>query len=475
MARTRKKATSDTNSEQPSANQSFRPSEFMRARRPELFSDSSVIREQKLSREVFDHHLEPLTSRKEETVFEYFARRLAEKEICPNLLPQTGPTGGGDSKVDSETYPVAEDVALRWYEGLEGSNRERWAFAFSAKKQWRAKVQSDVKKISETGRDYKNIFFISNQYIKDKDRADVEASLQKTYEIPVHILDRTWIITSVFERGRMTVAIETLNLKAFDELEHKVLGPLDFQRESELKSLDEQIADSDRYQGVDYQLGEDCLQSALQARALEHPRAEIEARFLRAERIAERLDHRQQQLRVAYKKAWTAFWWYEDYETLDALYDQIENLAISSQQANDLELLANVWSLVMQSIKRGHFNSTSAKFIERTNTLKSELQRLGADGTRPNTALQAQTHLLLIELPEAVGDPKRLDAVLVNLGEIIRAAEGLTAYPLDAIALFIRSLVNVFVDSAAYDKLFETLISVTERRAERGEIGHIPL
>jgi hypothetical protein len=46
--------------------------------------------------------------------FEHFCRRLAEKELCPNLLPHTGPTGGGDSKVDAETYPVAEQVSLRW-------------------------------------------------------------------------------------------------------------------------------------------------------------------------------------------------------------------------------------------------------------------------------------------------------------------------------------------------------------------------
>ncbi len=31
-----------------------------------------------------------------------------EVEICPDLLPQPGPTGDGDSKVNSETYPVAE-------------------------------------------------------------------------------------------------------------------------------------------------------------------------------------------------------------------------------------------------------------------------------------------------------------------------------------------------------------------------------
>jgi len=120
----------------------LRPSEFMRSRRPELFSDSTQTTEHSLGRSVLDFHLSTLTDRKQENDFEYFCRRLAEKELCSNLLPQTGPTGGGDSKVDAETYPIADTIALRWYEGIgREASEERWAFAFSAKKAWRSKVQ----------------------------------------------------------------------------------------------------------------------------------------------------------------------------------------------------------------------------------------------------------------------------------------------------------------------------------------------
>jgi len=104
---------------------------------------------------MLEYHLSTLTSRSQEVKFEHFARRLAELEICPNLLPQTGPTGGGDSKVDSETYPVADDLALGWYMGIgREAASERWAFAFSAKKKWRGKLRSDIAKIASTGRDY---------------------------------------------------------------------------------------------------------------------------------------------------------------------------------------------------------------------------------------------------------------------------------------------------------------------------------
>jgi hypothetical protein len=107
----------------------------MRARRPELFSDTVYADDPVISRSQLEFHLDTLTQRKEEIRFEHFCRKLAEKELCPNLLPQTGPTGGGDSKADAETYPVADNIAERWYEGdPKRAAHERWAFAFSAKK-----------------------------------------------------------------------------------------------------------------------------------------------------------------------------------------------------------------------------------------------------------------------------------------------------------------------------------------------------
>ena len=71
----------------------------MRERRPHLFSDTIRSSEPQIAREVLDYHLETLTKRKQEYQFEHFARALAEKELCPNLRTQTGPTGGGDAKV----------------------------------------------------------------------------------------------------------------------------------------------------------------------------------------------------------------------------------------------------------------------------------------------------------------------------------------------------------------------------------------
>jgi len=268
------------------ADESVRPSDFMRARHPELFSDSVVATEQSLSREVFDYHLESLMNRKEETVFEHFCRRLSEKALCPNLSPQTGPTGGGDSKCDAETHPVAEQIALRWYEGDPvRAARERWAFAFSAKEDWRSKAQSDVAKIAATNRGYELIYFITSRYAKDKAKADLEDKLTKKHRITVRILDRSWIMKEVFENNRVDLAIEALHLDNAVTKSGKRLGPRDFRNTQRLHDLEERIADTTRYSGVEYQLGEDCLSAALLARGLELSRIDVEGRFDRAARV----------------------------------------------------------------------------------------------------------------------------------------------------------------------------------------------
>src|SRR5882757_2169944 len=187
----------------------------MKARRPYLFSDSEVAEQAHLDRSTFEYHLETLTNRKQELDFENFARKLAEKELCPNLIPQTGPTGGGDSKTDSETYPISAELASRWYYadsvGKQGT-AERWAFAFSTKEDWKAKVRSDIKGIAETRRPYKVAYFITSRFAKDKDRATIQDELSKAYGFDVWILDRTWIIERVFTNGREKLAIETLRL-----------------------------------------------------------------------------------------------------------------------------------------------------------------------------------------------------------------------------------------------------------------------
>lgn len=452
----------------------FVPSDFMRARHPDLFSDTKTLTEPHLTSKIFEYHLQTLTSRKDEIAFEHFCRRLAEKEICPNLLPQTGPTGGGDSLVDSETYPVASSIAQNWYEGIgQEASQERWAFAFSAKAKWQPKVVSDVEKIIGSGREYRKIFFITNQFIPDKKRAEVEDRLSRQHGTQVRILDRTWLVSRVVEHKRIALAIETLNLSEFASDTVQVLGPHDTEREGELQELDRQIDDAHRYQGVEYQLAEDCLTTALLARGLEYPRVEIEGRFDRAERIARKVDDRQQLLRIAYNRAWTTFWWFNDYLEFNTLYDRVESLALSSNHASDLELICNLWMLLRPTVSRGELDAQTAKFDDRTKRLKDALERLAADKKRPNNALTARTHLLLVDLYDCLFEKKVPDPILIELRKALARSRGLAEYPLQTITRAVKELGNVMPDNEEYDKLFELVIRLTEQRTSEGEAGII--
>jgi hypothetical protein len=454
----------------------FRPSDFMRARHPELFSDSSMSFEPNLTREVFEYHLELLTSRKEETVFEHFCRRLAEKELCPNLSPQTGPTGGGDSKCDAETYPVADQIAMRWYEGKStGAPQERWAFAFSAKQEWRSKARSDVKGIAATGRGYTLIYFITSRYAKDKTRATLEDELTRDYAVKVRILDRSWILRCVYEHDRLQLAVETLNLDETSVKSGKRVGPRDVRNTEKLSEVEERIQDTTRYSGVEYQLAEDCLRAALLARGLELPRVEIDGRFERAEKIARGVGHPQQRLRIAYNRAWTAYWWFEDLSEFNRFYDQVQLLAASSDQATDLELLANLWTILHASRTAGTLDDVAADLPRRTATLVKAIEELANDTSRPNNSLWARTQLLLMKMSSAVNKSDELGALLTDFRGILRSAEGLMAYPFEAVSRIVEELGEWLSEAGEYDELLEQVVSMTQKRVGSREVGRILL
>lgn len=122
------------------------PSAFMRELRPEYYSDTRERRSIVRTASTLEYHLVTLTSRNQTHDFEIFCRKLCERTICPNLRPQTGPDGGGDSKADTETYPVADEISALTYLGEANSGKERWAFAFSANSQWLKKARLDVER-----------------------------------------------------------------------------------------------------------------------------------------------------------------------------------------------------------------------------------------------------------------------------------------------------------------------------------------
>lgn len=454
------------------AGQSISPRELMRARHPDLFSDSVVESQTMLSRPVFDHHLDTLTARKEEYQFEHFCRLIAEKEICPNLRIQTGPTGGGDSKVDSENYPVAKEISDRWWIGQPAGGSERWAFAFSAKKKWKPKLEADVENVLSTKRDYKRIYFFTNQLVSDKLRASTEDALAKAAGVPVHIMDRNWLTDRVYRNGHLDLAIAALQIEDVSRHQSVRLGPEDTRRKADLEELDAQISDTGRYAGARYQLVEDAVRAAKLARGLDRPRVEVEGRFAMADRIARELAIPSQLLRVAYNRAWTAHWWFEDFDDFLAHYNEVERLATGSNDAEDQERLLNLNQLLIAVERRGLVPAARSHASERRAALVERLTALEADEARPNNALFARMLRTFVSIADAMyeGGSQDLSKVWGDLKEIVEASKSLGQFPFESLASMVREMSEIF-DTPEFDNLYELVVDEQRQRVSDGEAG----
>ena len=72
---------------------------YYRRLRSNLFSDTEVVYETKLTPELFDLKLQQLSQDKKQSEFENFVLVLAARLVTPNIKPQTGPDVVGDGKV----------------------------------------------------------------------------------------------------------------------------------------------------------------------------------------------------------------------------------------------------------------------------------------------------------------------------------------------------------------------------------------
>ena len=441
------------------------PREFLSTRHPEDFSDSIEKQESLLDRSQLEYHLFTLTSRNQEAEFASFAQKLAERTICPNLRPQTGPVGGGDSKADSETYPVSDSLSLTWYEGIgREASSERWAFAFSAKKEWRSKAQSDIAKIALTGRGYSKAFYVTNQYVPDRTRAEVEDNLAKKHEpLDVRILDLSWILDRIFAEKLETLAISELGLENSTRAEVQ-MGPIDAQREKELEEIEARIKMAPGQNRLGLEFAKDCINAAKLSRSLGHSRTTVDGRFQRAHRVLESHGTSHQRLVSAYQWAWTMFWWFEDYPSFAKLYATVENHAKDTENVYELELLSNLWYLMHGIVDHGAMESN--EFKERTYALDSELERLSQERSRPSTALQARSLQLMMKL--LISMPE-VDDVLRDLRQVVLESEGLIGFPLEPLVEILLKFGAYLTDRQSYQELFDTILEVSKTR--EGEVA----
>lgn len=322
-------------------NADMRPKAFYRREHPELFSDSSVTYEMPLSEELFDLQMELLSTHKKQSEFEKFIVAVAGRLITPNIKPQTGPDGGGDGKVDAETYEVSSGVSDKWFSEEAGAaGPEKWAFAISCKKQWRPKAESDVQKIVDTGRGYARILFFSNQNIKSDLLHKVEDQLSRQFGIKVELFDRSWCMKAVFRDGCLDIALKELGFS--DEYKKRTvhIGPLDRERNERLQEIEKDILRP--VDGLDTEYVELLEEACLLSRCLERPRTETEGRFRRAMDECKRHGTNQQMFNIVYNHAWTCFFWFEAPEATYRDYFALKQQLLDDCSVYRLERVTNL-------------------------------------------------------------------------------------------------------------------------------------
>lgn len=436
------------------------PRAFLRARKPHYFSDSSPATQPRLDRPFLEYFISRLTSRSQEADFETFARRLCERELCPNLLPHTGPTGGGDSKVDSETYPVSLDIADAWYVGeARAAATERWAFAFSAKADWRSKLRSDIGKMAATGRDYARYFFVTSQYVRDKTRAGLEDEYRTGESLEVRILDLSWILERVFAGGHEDLAVDALNMDV-ELAPAPRLGPNDSERAARAADLEERIAAATGAGQLGPRTVGLALESAIISRESERSREETEGKLDRAARLASDHGLSSQRRSVTYQRAWTAYWWFEDGPAFADLLMAYEADVRGTTSAFELERLANLCTCARIGIS-DRWQAEPDWLAQRTLTLDAELDRLASNETAPSAALNARVTQLLFRLSTRAED---FEETLRELNEAIDAATGLAGFAYEPLADLIGELGAVVPESAEFDALHARLVEEVRRR-----------
>lgn len=272
----------------------------MRRLRPEYYSDTADRTTYQLDAPTLEYHLQTITARNQTQPFEIFCRKLCERTICPNLKPATGPEGGGDSKADTETIPIADEIATLTYVGEANAARERWAFAFRAKKKWAEKGRSDVAGIVTTERDYQKIFCVTAQFARARDRARVEDELTKQYGVTVTILDRTWIVEQVIDGDRKDLAFNYLGV-GHEVADTRRLGPSDYSRAQQLDDIEKALRTPQAFAGMEMQRVTEALVAAKLSRNLERPRTETDGQFARAVRLADADGTYRQRLEARYE------------------------------------------------------------------------------------------------------------------------------------------------------------------------------
>ncbi|WMX16552.1 hypothetical protein [Aureispira sp. CCB-E] len=452
------------------------PSQFYRNIRPEFFSDSKIESKVLLTKEQLAFEISQISTNQKHDSFENLCRRLAEKLITPNLIPQVGPTGGGDGKTDSETYPVSNYISDRWFISENKWNKnENWAFAISAKKDWKPKVKSDVKKIVETKRGYTKTYFFSNQKIRSKDKKETQDLINEIHGIELIILDAEWIIEKVYSNHLLNEVIDSLNLSSLHR-EEKKLGANDLKRTEKLSKIEKTINSSDRTFEVDFQLVEDCLESAILSRMLELPKTEVIGKFERAKRFVNKLSNVQQKIRIHYQLAWTLINWYDDYKSFYEEFLIVKELVQNHPNLNNIEFYLNLSNILKTISRIEYVRDILVIDIEKEeNDFLTFITKCANNKEKISTSLLAKFHLSFFQLRRKIENGVSVSDELIKLKEYFRLSEKHLDIPFEQLKELINVYDKILPDNEDYDDLILVIAELESTRVSELSSGKIYL
>ncbi|QTT87534.1 hypothetical protein [Pseudomonas chlororaphis] len=429
-----------------------KPQDFLRARRPEQFSDTVKLQESTIDRSMLEYHFETLNNRSQELQFEIFVRKLCEREICPNLVPQTGPTAGGDGKTDTETFPVANQIAFFW--GLnESPESERWAFGVSTQKDWRAKCRKDVESIMSTGRGYVRIFCVTSRFIKNSSRAELQDEFSQKYDVKVTILDRTWLLDKTLQPKNQHLAIDHLSLTG--SIDSKIqIGPFDADKQIQLAEIERQIDQIEDPGRLTIPQVDLYTKRAIIYKELERDAAAVKHQFDIAVRTANKFGTPRQHFDALYQLTWAAYWWLENAELFEETFEKALGVAQKTDNVEVWEKVVTLFNLVVTTHRDGKCTLDVAPLEA---TIREKLNSIAEDADMISGALQAKTSLALLDLLTAESEDQ-VNTTFHTLSMIVDSAHKLIGYPMARLANLLEALDVAFGDLKAYEDLMDKVI-----------------
>ena len=392
------------------------------------------------------------------------------------MIPQVGPTGGGDGKTDSETYPVSVSISDRWFIPENGWEKdEKWAFAISSKEAWKAKAKGDIKKIVDTKRNYTRVYFMTNQLVSSKKKKEAQEEFKKELYIDVIILDGEWVLEKIYNNNLTDVVVDSLNLSSTYKSKEKRLGANDAHRLKELEKLEKDISSATRYSEYDFQLVEDALEAAILSRMLEKPREEVECKFERAFRFCKKINNPKQWIRIYYQRAWTYLNWYDDYSLFIEDYKSLKTYISKDSNISDVELYFNLFNLLNALSFNTFFNLTDYKIDIKSERIEiiDILTVLENIRQKPNSALIAKTYKILLNLTLCIHQGENPNNYFKELSNIILQGRHFLDFPFESTKQIIEELGNIFPNNTEYDNLIDNIAEVSEKRNSELASGEI--